>query len=115
MLSLGLLFLYCYHIYLLLNNRSTLESFRPPLMTYGPDRNAFNLGKKENLMQLFGKNRMLWLLPVFTTEGSGITYHQRRQLGYGDEEVRQELLNHRPVTTNSNNNVSNLNNNDTGV
>lgn len=113
MLSVGVVFLYCYHIHLLLHNRSTLESFRPPLMTYGPDRNAFNLGKKENVLQLFGRSRILWLMPIFTTEGSGLTYDQRPQLGPGDEEVRQELLNHHP------NNISsrqrNSDNNDTEV
>lgn len=109
MLSLGVMFLYCYHIHLLLNNRSTLEAFRPPLMTYGPDRNAFNLGKRENIFQLFGRSKLLWLMPIFTTEGSGLTYNQRPQIGPGDEEVRQELLNH-----NSNNNL-NRPNNDTEV
>lgn len=93
MLAVGVMFLYCYHIHLLLHNRSTLESFRPPLMTYGPDRNAFNLGKRENVMQLFGRAKILWLMPVFTTEGSGLTYDQRPQLAPGDEEARQELLN----------------------
>lgn len=112
MLSMGLMFLYCYHIHLLLNNRSTLESFRPPLMTYGPDRNAFNLGKKENVMQLFGRAKALWLMPIFTTEGSGFIYDQRPHLGVGDEEARQELLNHHVQ-----NNVRgpNLNNKDTEV
>lgn len=94
MLSLGVIFLYFYHIYLLLNNRSTLESFRPPLMAYGPDRNAFNLGTKENILQIFGRSKLLWAMPIFTTEGSGLAYNQRPHLGMGDEEVRQELLNH---------------------
>jgi len=95
MLSFGVMFLFCYHIFLLLNNRSTLESFRPPLMTYGPDKNAFNLGRRENLMQLFGRSKLLWLVPIYTTEGSGLSYDLRPQLGNADEEVRQELLNHR--------------------
>lgn len=103
MLAVGVMFLYCYHIHLLLHNRSTLESFRPPLMTYGPDRNAFNLGRRENVMQLFGRSKILWLMPVFTTEGSGLTYDQRPQLGPGDEEARQELLNNP-----NNNHVSSL-------
>jgi len=107
MLSAGVMFLYCYHIYLLINNRSTLESFRPPLMTYGPDRNAFNLGKKENVLQLFGRSKLLWLMPVFTTEGSGLTYDLRPQLGQGDEEVRQELLNHQLRNHTPTQNVSN--------
>lgn len=112
MLSVGVMFLYCYHIHLLLHNRSTMESFRPPLMTYGPDRNAFNLGKKENILQLFGRSKLLWFMPIFTTEGSGITYDQRPQLGHGDEEVRQELLNHQPA---SNQARQNPGNNDTQV
>lgn len=122
MLAVGVMFLYCYHIHLLLHNRSTLESFRPPLMTYGPDRNAFNLGRKENVMQLFGRSKILWLMPVFTTEGSGLSYDQRPQLGPGDEEVRQELLrnansNHVSVPTQQTNSNSNnmLPNNDTQV
>lgn len=97
MLSLGVMFLYCYHIHLLLYNRSTLESFRPPLMTYGPDKNAFNLGIKENVHQLFGRSRLLWLMPIFTTEGSGLSYNQRPQINPNDEEARQELLNHQHV------------------
>lgn len=94
MLSFGVIFLLGYHVHLLLYNRSTLEAFRPPLMTYGPDRNAFNLGKKENFLQLFGRSKLLWFVPLFTTEGSGFSFDQRPQLGPGDEEVRQELLHH---------------------
>jgi hypothetical protein len=110
MLSFGVMFLYFYHVYLLLNNRSTLEAFRPPLMTYGPDRNAFNLGKRENLNQLFGRNKLFWFVPIFTTEGSGLTYDLRPQLSH-DEEARQELLNHhgnRSNSNTSNNNASNI-------
>lgn len=121
MLSLGVMFLFCYHIHLLLNNRSTLESFRPPLMIYGPDRNAFNLGKRENIYQSFGRSKLLWFIPVFTTLGSGLVYDQRPQLGVGDEEARQELLN--PVASNNSMNnghnrspmQSNNSNNDTEV
>lgn len=93
MLSIGVSFLYGYHVYLLLHNRTTLEAFRPPLMAYGPDRNAFNLGKRENVQQLFGRAKLLWLLPLFTSEGSGLTYDLRPHLSH-DEEVRQELLVH---------------------
>lgn len=96
----GVMSLYCYHMHLVLNNRSTLESFRPPLMTYGPDKNAFNLGKQENVNQIFGRNKCLWLMPLFTTEGSGVFYDQRRQLNQGDEEVRQELLKPQSININ---------------
>jgi hypothetical protein len=106
MLSFGVMFLYFYHIYLLLNNRSTLEAFRPPLMTYGPDRNAFNLGKERNLEQLFGRSKLLWFVPVFTTEGNGLFYDLRPQMSH-DEEARQELLNHRNNRSNSNNDIDN--------
>lgn len=105
MLSLGVMFLYVYHLYLLLNNRSTLEAFRPPLMSYGPDRNAFNLGRSENVKQVLGRSKLLWAVPIFTTEGSGLSYDQRPQLGLGDEEARQELLNHRQIANSANRNV----------
>lgn len=102
MLSLGVMFLFFYHIHLLLSNRSTLESFRPALMTYGPDKNAFNLGKSENFLQLFGRSKLFWFLPVYTTEGSGITYQLRAHMGVGDEEARQELLNTNNTPTRNN-------------
>uniref|UniRef100_A0A6G1SPL2 Palmitoyltransferase n=1 Tax=Aceria tosichella TaxID=561515 RepID=A0A6G1SPL2_9ACAR len=89
MMSFCVVFLFCYHIYLLLNNRSTLEAFRPPLMAHGPDRNAFNLGKLANLNQLFGRSKLLWFIPVYTTEGSGITFELRPQMSH-DEEARNE-------------------------
>uniref|UniRef100_A0A6G1SNQ7 Palmitoyltransferase n=1 Tax=Aceria tosichella TaxID=561515 RepID=A0A6G1SNQ7_9ACAR len=107
MLTFGVMFLYFYHIYLLLNNRSTLEAFRPPLMAYGPDKNAFNLGTKENLNQLFGRSKLLWFIPVFTTEGSGLTYDLRPQLSH-DEEARQGLLNHNGNGNRSNSAVTTI-------
>lgn len=92
MLGLGVVCLYCYHIYLVLKNQSTLESFRPPLMTYGPDRNAFNLGRNENVKQIFGPSKSLWFLPLFTSEGTGLVFNQRQHGGPGHEEACQELL-----------------------
>ncbi|KAI1731679.1 DHHC palmitoyltransferase domain-containing protein [Ditylenchus destructor] len=41
-ISLGCLFFY--HLYLTCRNKSTLETFRPPIFSYGVDKNAYNLG-----------------------------------------------------------------------
>lgn len=113
MLTFGVMFLYFYHIHLLLRNRTTLEAFRQPLMTYGPDRNAFNLGFKENFKQLFGRSPLLWLLPVPTTEGNGLVY-KLRPFAANDEEARQELFNSlansNKITYNRNNQSTNISN-----
>lgn len=91
MLTFGLMFMFFYHVHLLFKNRTTLEAFRPPLMTYGPDRNGFNLGGKENFYQLFGHSAFLWFLPVSTSKGTGLFYVMR-QFSANDEEARQELF-----------------------
>lgn len=81
-ISLGSLF--SYHCYLITKNRSTLgkkqtlrlnellkfspivESFRAPVFHSGPDKDGFSLGMYNNFQEVFGDNRALWLLPVFT-------------------------------------------------
>lgn len=95
MLTFGVMFLFFYHVHLLLKNRTTLEAFRQPLTTYGPDRNAFNLGFKENFRQLFGRSPFLWFIPVATTEGTGLVY-KLRPFAATDEEARQELFSNLP-------------------
>ncbi|XP_067950158.1 palmitoyltransferase ZDHHC2-like [Watersipora subatra] len=67
-----------YHIYLILRNQSTLESFRPPVLkNLGPDKHVFDLGKKRNWREVFGDNPKLWFLPVVSCKGDGVTYPSR--------------------------------------
>lgn len=42
------------------------ESFRAPIFQSGPDKNGFSLGKFNNFTEVFGVDRKLWFLPVFT-------------------------------------------------
>lgn len=44
-----------------------LETFRPPMFNYGVDANAYNLGIRRNFREIFGKNKLLWFFPVFTS------------------------------------------------
>ena len=66
MFSISLFSLFSYHIYLVLKNLTTLENFRSPLFAYGPNKNAFNLGKLNNFREVFGEKRILWFLPIYT-------------------------------------------------
>jgi len=66
--------LFGYHIYLMLYNRTTLESFRAPIFGSGPDKDGFNLGKLNNFRQVFGTNKWLWFVPVNTTLGNGYEF-----------------------------------------
>lgn len=44
-----------------------LESFRAPIFRNGPDKNGFNLGRMNNVRQVFGNKRWKWFLPIFST------------------------------------------------
>ncbi|XP_055608310.1 palmitoyltransferase ZDHHC15 isoform X2 [Uranotaenia lowii] len=75
MFAISLVSLFGYHIYLVLLNRTTLESFRTPIFRFGgPDKNGFHLGKMNNFQEVFGYDRKLWFLPVYTSQGDGILY-----------------------------------------
>ncbi|VDN55195.1 unnamed protein product [Dracunculus medinensis] len=67
MFAISLSCLFCYHLYLTAKNRSTLETFRPPIFVYGIDKNAYNLGIRKNFLQVFGGITVFWFLPVFSS------------------------------------------------
>jgi len=77
MFAVSLVSLFCYHIFLVTKNRSTLESFRSPIFAHGVDKKGFNLGMYNNFVEVFGDNSKLWFLPVFTSLGDGISFPTR--------------------------------------
>ncbi|XP_016929819.2 palmitoyltransferase ZDHHC20-B isoform X1 [Drosophila suzukii] len=75
MFAISLVSLFGYHIYLVLMNRTTLESFRAPIFRVGgPDKNGYNLGRYANFCEVFGDDWQYWLLPVFSSRGGGYSY-----------------------------------------
>jgi len=64
MFAVSLASLFFYHIYLTLKNRSTLESFRTPIFRYGPDKKAYDLGKKRNWTEIFGDSMLMAFIPL---------------------------------------------------
>ncbi|GMS89413.1 hypothetical protein PENTCL1PPCAC_11588 [Pristionchus entomophagus] len=97
-LSLGCLFFY--HLLLTGRNRTTLESFRPPILSHGPDKRAFDMGVSRNYRQVFGSNPILWLLPVYSSVGDGINFPSRlesfeavRLLDCTDDEEDEDFFN----------------------
>lgn len=81
MFAISLVSLFGYHIFLVLKNRSTLESFRAPIFrlahTWVQDKEGFSLGGYNNLQEVFGDNKKTWFLPLPTSLGDGVTYPQR--------------------------------------
>ncbi|KAE8751219.1 hypothetical protein FOCC_FOCC002047 [Frankliniella occidentalis] len=67
MFALSLVSLFGYHLYLVVHNRTTL------------DKNGFSLGKFNNFQEVFGDNKNLWLLPVYSSLGDGVTFPVRAQ------------------------------------
>uniref|UniRef100_A0A914VMJ4 Palmitoyltransferase n=1 Tax=Plectus sambesii TaxID=2011161 RepID=A0A914VMJ4_9BILA len=74
MFAISVSCLFFYHLYLTSKNQSTIESFRAPVFTYGPDKNGYNLGIRRNYREVFGSNRLLWFLPIFSATGDGIAF-----------------------------------------
>uniref|UniRef100_A0A3B3QVU6 Palmitoyltransferase n=1 Tax=Paramormyrops kingsleyae TaxID=1676925 RepID=A0A3B3QVU6_9TELE len=66
MFFISILSLFSYHLWLVGKNRSTIEAFRAPVFSNGPDKNGFSLGFRKNVTQVFGDQGRLWLLPFFT-------------------------------------------------
>lgn len=87
MFAISLVSLFGYHIYLVILNRTTLgkdfffhelyvgifnvnyiaEAFRAPIFRVGgPDKNGYNLGHYNNLQEVFGDDRKMWFLPMFS-------------------------------------------------
>ncbi|XP_063914910.1 palmitoyltransferase ZDHHC15B isoform X2 [Zophobas morio] len=89
MFGVSLISLFCYHCYLVSENRTTLEAFRPPIFRTGPDKRGFSLGRYNNFQEVFGDNPKTWFIPVKTSLGDGHTFPQRHM-----EEDREGLLNH---------------------
>ncbi|KAK9718894.1 DHHC palmitoyltransferase [Popillia japonica] len=79
MFAISLVSLFCYHCYLVLHNRTTLEAFRAPIFITGPDKQGFNLGKMDNFREVFGIQPNLWLIPVSTSLGDGVMYSTHSQ------------------------------------
>ncbi|XP_068601120.1 palmitoyltransferase ZDHHC20-A-like [Brachionichthys hirsutus] len=66
-----------YHLWLVGKNRTTIEAFRAPVFTSGPDKNGFSLGFKRNVAEVFGEQAKLWLIPVFSSLGDGQSFVTR--------------------------------------
>jgi palmitoyltransferase len=78
MFAISVSILLSYHLHLVSRNRTTLESFRPPIFyPSGEDKTAFDLGWLNNVEQVFGKRKILWLVPIRTCLGDGVSFPLR--------------------------------------
>lgn len=60
-------------LYLTAKNLTTIENNNPPRLSIESldKENIFDLGIKENFKEIFGLDLLLFLLPIWTTEGNG--------------------------------------------
>ncbi|KAG8524687.1 Palmitoyltransferase ZDHHC20, partial [Galemys pyrenaicus] len=77
MFFISVLSLFSYHCWLVGKNRTTIESFRAPTFSYGPDGNGFSLGYSKNWRQVFGDEKKYWLLPIYSSLGDGCSFPAR--------------------------------------
>ena len=85
MFAISLLSLFGYHIYLISQNRTTLEAFRPPIFQHGgSNRKGFFLGNLNNFREVLGDQPALWFVPVFSSLGEGLTFPRQCQINEED-------------------------------
>jgi len=72
------------HLALTAMNQTTVESIRPTMFSYGPDKYGYYLDVKRNFLQIFGSNALLWFIPVFSSDGDGTVWTQRTREGEED-------------------------------
>jgi len=70
------------HYRMVLQNVGTLDRLVPLVQT-GP-LNPYDMGARANFEQVFGKDPMLWFLPVATTQGDGIHFPTNDQSPHED-------------------------------
>ncbi|XP_059407067.1 palmitoyltransferase ZDHHC15A isoform X2 [Carassius carassius] len=80
MFAVTLCFLLFFHIWLLASNKTTLEWLSVPFFVDGPASEAFDVGVRANLSQVFGRNKSLWPFPVFSSQGDGQSFPLRWQM-----------------------------------
>jgi len=72
--GIGLSFFGGYHVLLVTRNQSTIEATEKMKRLAG-HKNIFNTGSRfKNFQQVFGTNPLLWLLPIRTPVGNGLSY-----------------------------------------
>lgn len=78
-LGVALIFFAYFHLSMAARNETTIESC-------GLADPRYNLGSEANLKQVFGRNKWLWLLPVYGEGPVGDGIHwPTRQVGASDE------------------------------
>ncbi|CAF1042365.1 unnamed protein product [Rotaria sordida] len=90
MFAISVSSLFFYHLYLTGKNRTTLESFRAPIFSNGPQKNGFNIGCKQNFQEIFGKKFLTAIIPIWTTRGDGVHYQVNSLLLGGLQEQQQQ-------------------------
>jgi hypothetical protein len=60
-------------VFLIFNNQTTIESFEKHK---GGSPLPYNLGKRRNWEQVFGKRPLLWFVPVANSVGDGLAFER---------------------------------------
>ncbi|CAH1965213.1 unnamed protein product [Acanthoscelides obtectus] len=81
MFGVSLLSLFGYHCYLVCENKTTLEAFRPPSYRgLGVDKYGYYVGRYRNFQEVFGDDPKTWFLPISTSLGDGIEFPVQSRL-----------------------------------
>lgn len=83
------------HWGLVCENMTTLENFRPVgLAGLPPDPRTFDIGRRQNILQIFGYRKWLWVFPVFTSLGDGAHFPVRDEQKVAETSDNTEISKH---------------------
>ncbi|KAK9869348.1 hypothetical protein WA026_003105 [Henosepilachna vigintioctopunctata] len=77
LLCVGATLLLLYHFCLLMKNQTTVERIQKPVFKSNLSIESYNIGVKNNFLEVFGNNVILWWFPIFTAKGDGIHFPVR--------------------------------------
>nr|XP_055054881.1 palmitoyltransferase ZDHHC15A isoform X1 [Misgurnus anguillicaudatus] len=89
MFAVTLCFLLILHVWLLTNNKTSLEWLSAPFFADGPNSKAFDVGVQANFLQVFGKEKRLWPFPVFSSQGDGHSFPLKWQMSSNNPSVNR--------------------------
>jgi len=79
LISVGTLLLF--QTFLICTNQTTVEYHRKPRFPFEVTRFPFSLNSKyQNWVEMFGKNPLIWFIPVCSTEGNGLEFDVNRKV-----------------------------------
>ena len=93
-----------FHLYLALQNSSTMETSHPPLVQGRRDKYAYFIGRRRNLEAVFGSNLFLSFIPIDNRPGNGYEFELNARI----DTSASGIFSRRPAVINGTNSAEQI-------